>query len=341
MNFSGLLSAEEFRALSESISPQTAFHTTSLLQPEEAEPYDFGSPEMVIRSLLPTLMSVIERVVESLRSDLLRSLRRELEIVPGEPEIQPMPQFMATLSEPCSASLVRIRGLSGTAVLTIDRSLVFALVNTFFGGRNIARSAPSTRDFTDTERRMITRLRGLTFEALEAGWRDIAPEAACELVREEHNPQFLIQQNSAEVLVVCPLHLSYDEPAGLINLAFPFSMLEPLRDQLLAQIQNQSTGGDDHLARRWGSAMAAANVYLRCPLAMTELRLGDLLRLKAGDVLPLELPDRASLQVEGVALFEGCYGVWKGSRAVKIDSTASAHGKGLLDREDKGPNCND
>jgi flagellar motor switch protein FliM len=327
MDASGLLTADEFEALRDSISPQTALHTSALVCSEEAEPYDFGSPDTVIRSLLPVLMSVVERVADGLRSELLRSLRRDLEIVPGEPEIQLLPQFMATLSEPCSANLVRIRGLSGTAVLTIDRPLLFALVNTFFGGRSAVAVTPDTRDFTDTERRMIVRLRGLSFDALGEAWRDVAPEAACDLVREEHNPQFLVQHNSADVLVVCPLNVSLDEPAGLINLAFPFSMLEPLRDQVLAEIQNQCSSPDDHLAQRWRRAMAEARVHLRCPLAVTELPLGELLRLKAGDVLPVELPDHARLMVEGVSLFEGRYGVWKGSRAVKIESVRPGSGK--------------
>jgi flagellar motor switch protein FliM len=156
------------------------------------------------------------------------------------------------------------------------------------------------------------------------------------LTREEHNPQFLVQHNSAEVLVVCPLEISFEEPAGQINIAFPFSMLEPLRDQLLAEIQNQHASPDGQLVERWQSAMQSANVLLRCPLASTEISLGELLQLKAGDVLPVELPNHAQLEVEDVVLFEGSYGVWQGSRAVKIAHIHSRDPKRTTDHDRKG-----
>jgi len=338
MSASELLSADELDAIRDSISSRSSLTASSMATPDEAEAYDFGSSETVIRSLLPALGSIVERVAEGLRSELLRSLRRELEVIPADPEIQPLPQLMATLEEPCSANLVAIQGLSGTAVLTFDRSLVFALVNMFFGGRADTGTAPNTRDFTDTERRMIQRLRKLSFEVLASSWRDIAPAARCELTREEHNPQFLVQHNSAEVLVVCPLEISFEEPAGQINIAFPFSMLEPLRDQLLAEIQNQHASPDGQLVERWQSAMQSANVLLRCPLASTEISLGELLQLKAGDVLPVELPNHAQLEVEDVVLFEGSYGVWQGSRAVKIAHILSRDPKRTTDHDRKGKN---
>jgi flagellar motor switch protein FliM len=55
-------------------------------------------------------------------------------------------------------------------------------------------------------------------------------------------------------------------------------------------------------------------------LGATEIKLGDLMKLKVGDVIPLDqdASGEFDIQVEGVRKFKGYYGVHHGTVAVQV-----------------------
>jgi flagellar motor switch protein FliM len=53
-------------------------------------------------------------------------------------------------------------------------------------------------------------------------------------------------------------------------------------------------------------------------LATKRLSVRQLVALKVGDVLPIDVPAKTPLHVEGLPLFEGDFGLHKGKNAVKI-----------------------
>ena len=46
----------------------------------------------------------------------------------------------------------------------------------------------------------------------------------------------------------------------------------------------------------------------------------ELLKLKAGDVIPIDFPEAVTLRAEDVPVFRGKFGVSQGNRAIKISS---------------------
>jgi flagellar motor switch protein FliM len=57
---------------------------------------------------------------------------------------------------------------------------------------------------------------------------------------------------------------------------------------------------------------------MSCTLAETDLSLRDIVDMKPGDIIPLEIPDLVTLCAEDVPVFRGRYGVSRGNMAVKI-----------------------
>ena len=55
------------------------------------------------------------------------------------------------------------------------------------------------------------------------------------------------------------------------------------------------------------SVFAEANITVR-----------DLMNLKAGDVIPIDLPEKVTLRAEDIPVFRGRFGVSQGNRAIKI-----------------------
>ena len=61
-----------------------------------------------------------------------------------------------------------------------------------------------------------------------------------------------------------------------------------------------------------------AHVEISGMIAETAVTLREVFNLKAGDIIPVELPEQVTLQVGDVPLFHGQFGVHEDRNAVKI-----------------------
>jgi flagellar motor switch protein FliM len=227
---------------------------------------------------------------------------------------------MSTLEEPCSINVLTLSPLSGQAYLVFDRALAFALVDIFFGGNGVGSSAPPSRVFTDTELRMMRRLRHRAANALVEAWGETLPAVSWQLVGEEFNPQFIGNQFATETTIVTTFEVALNETRGLIHLGISYPMLEPLRTSLLSAIRNPNAAEERDRSDRWREAIERAPLGIRCPFVELELTVREILALKVGDVIPVELPESVDLEVEGIPVLRGPFGVYRGKRAVRVEN---------------------
>jgi flagellar motor switch protein FliM len=95
-------------------------------------------------------------------------------------------------------------------------------------------------------------------------------------------------------------------------------MVEPIRDVLYSTMHSEQAGTD----KRWSSMLSRqlqeAEVELEVPLAATTITLGDIMNLKAGDVVPVSIEELVNARVSGVPVMECRYGLRNGQYALKI-----------------------
>jgi flagellar motor switch protein FliM len=194
---------------------------------------------------------------------------------------------------------------------------VFTVVDNFFGGSGrFARI--DGREFTPTERRIIDRLVASAFADLKEAW---APVLAIEpeVVGAEINPHFATIASPTESVVVTRLHVELEGGGGELHLTLPYAAIEPMRDLLEAGVQSDRVEGDARWARSLREEIEDAELTLTTVLGSARVTLGQLLDLKAGDVLPCDFEGRVTLCSEGVPLFRGTCGHSRGLHAVRID----------------------
>jgi flagellar motor switch protein FliM len=61
-----------------------------------------------------------------------------------------------------------------------------------------------------------------------------------------------------------------------------------------------------------------AEVEIETQIAQAKITLRDLINLKAGDIIPINLPKALDLCVDSLPLFRGQFGVHNGNNAVRI-----------------------
>ncbi|MBW8066454.1 MAG: flagellar motor switch protein FliM, partial [Ferrovum sp.] len=108
------------------------------------------------------------------------------------------------------------------------------------------------------------------------------------------------------------------------HICLPYSMIEPIRELLYSSMQG------DHLSldRRWMQLLSlqvqSAMIELVAELAEARVTVEQLLNLRPGDVIPLEMNELVQGKVDNVPVMECHYGVFNNQYALKVERLLSA-----------------
>lgn len=320
MSTDEFLTKDEVDALKAAMHGQSEPSSSSPLQePDEVLAYQLGSLENTITGILPILEAIHDRFSHRLRVALFELLHHEVEIAIEGMETRGYSDFVAALEAPSSVNIITLEPLNGPGLLVFEKQLVFAVVDIFFGGHGRMENPLHPRDFTTTENRFIQRLLKLTSHAVEAAWKPFLA-VQWKMLSSESNPQFVTVIDPQEVLQIVTVSITlHEDVTTTLYIALPFSMLESVRGPLLASLHKEHTSRDKRLAKQLRDGVENSEITVRGVLAETELTVYELLSLKVGDFVPIEVTTNATLEAEGVPIFVGQYGVAQGRRALQID----------------------
>lgn len=328
MAINDLLSQDEIDALLHGVSGgDIETEADEGLAEGEARTYDFASEERIVRGRMPTLEMINERFSRHFRISLFNMLRRSAEISVGGVEMMKFAEYVHTLYVPTSLNMIKIRPLRGTALLVLDPKLVFIVVDNFFGGDGRYHAKIEGREFTPTEQRVIQMLLNLAFKDLREAWAPVM-DVDFEYINSEVNPQFANIVSPTEVVVASKFHIELEGGGGDLHVTMPYSMLEPIREMLDAGVQSDRTDTDERWMVALREEIRSTEVELESGLTEVELTLRDIMHMKPGDIIPIEMPELVTLRAEGIPVFRGTLGVANDNMAIKIVKQVERPGKG-------------
>jgi flagellar motor switch protein FliM len=279
---------------------------------------------------MPTLEMINERFSRHFRISLFNMLRRSAEISVGGVEMMKFAEYVHTLYVPTSLNMIKIRPLRGTALLVLDPKLVFIVVDNFFGGDGRYHAKIEGREFTPTEQRVIQMLLNLAFKDLREAWAPVM-DVDFEYINSEVNPQFANIVSPTEVVVASKFHIELEGGGGDLHVTMPYSMLEPIREMLDAGVQSDRTDTDERWMVALREEIRTAEVELESRLTETELSLRDIMNMKPGDIIPIDMPELVTLRAEGIPIFRGTLGVANDNMAIKVVKQVERPGMGRAD----------
>lgn len=284
----------------------------------QARSFDFATQERIVRGRMPTLDMINERFARYLRVHLFNMLRRSSEISVIGTRVTKFSEYLHSLYVPTSLNLIRVAPLHGTALVVFDPKLVFGLVDNFFGGDGRFYSRIEGRDFTPMEMRVIKNLLDAAFEDLQKAWEPVM-QLNFEFINSEVNPQFANIVSPTEIVVINDFHVELDGGGGNLHVTFPYAMIEPIREQLDTGLQSDRSGVDKRWLNALKEELPTVLVEISSVLAEATLTVEELLEIRPGDVIPIDLPTSVVLHVEDIPLFRGKFGVANGCNAIKIE----------------------
>ena len=285
----------------------------------DVRPYNLATQERIVRGRMPTLEIINERFARLLRVGLFNFVRRSPEISVGPVRIVKYSEFIRNLAVPASLNLVQIKPLRGNALFIFDPNLVFLVVDNLFGGSGQMHARVEGRDFTPTEQRIIRRMLAIVFEDLQKSWAPVH-EVQFEYVRSEMKTQFANISTPNEVVVVTSFNIEFGAAGGEFHICIPYAMLEPIRDLLYSSIQGDHMEIDKRWVRLMSKQIQSADIELVVNLGQVQLTFEQLLKMKVGDVVGIEIPQPLIAEVDGVPVMECKCGVLNGQYALKVEN---------------------
>ncbi|WP_018866252.1 MULTISPECIES: flagellar motor switch protein FliM [unclassified Thioalkalivibrio] len=283
----------------------------------QAREFNFATQDRIVRGRMPTLEMINERFARHLRVRLFNVLRRSAEISVVGTRITKFSEYMHSLFVPTSLNLVRAHPLHGTGLFVFDPKLVFILVDNFFGGDGRYYTRIEGRDFTPMEMKVVHGVLEGAFEDMQKAWQPVM-ELEFEFLNSEVNPQFANIVSPTEIVVISEFHIELDGGGGNLHVTLPYSMIEPIREQLDTGIQSDRSDVDQRWMHALQEEIQTAEVEISSILAETEVTVRELLDIQPGDIIPVDLPEKISLQVEDIPMFRGKFGVSNGLNAIQI-----------------------
>jgi flagellar motor switch protein FliM len=324
-----LLSQDEIDALLNGVD-NGAVNTTAEDQGDEngVRSYDFKSQDRIVRGRMPTLEMINERFARNFRISLFNLLRRSPVISVEAVRMSKFNEYVHSLFMPSNLNICKVRPLRGSALIVCNPKLVFTLVDNFFGGDGRWHAKIEGREFTATEMRVVHRVLEIVFKDLEEAWEPIF-KVQFEFTTSEMNPQFANVVAPSEVVVVSSFQVDLEGGGGELHVMLPYSMIEPIRETLDAGVQSDSNDRDERWINSLREEIRASAVTIDSTLAQTEITVRELLELRPGDVIPLDVPSTILGKVDGVPVFRGRLGASRGMYALQVVEPIRSKGNSI------------
>ncbi len=293
-------------------------------KPGEVRSYNLASQERIVRGRMPTMEIINERFARLFRIGLFNFIRRTPEISIGPVRVLKFGEFIRNLHVPTNLNIIQAKPLRGNGLFIFDPNLVFLIVDNMFGGDGRFHTRVEGREFTQTEHRIIQKLIAVVFENYEKSWENVHP-LKFEFVRSEMNPQFANIATPNEVVIVTTFDIELGGNGGAFHICMPYSMLEPVKDLLYSTMQGEHLAMDHRWLQLLSKQVQSATIELVATLGQASVTLEQVLRMRSGDIVPLEIGENIIASVDGVPVMECKYGAFNNQYALRVEKMISTN----------------
>src|SRR5262245_15450737 len=168
--------------------------------------YDIANQERIVRGRMPTLEIINERFARNFRIGMFNFMRKSPEVSVGPVRVIKYSAFLRDIVVPTNINIISVAPLRGQGVVIFDPKLVFAVIDTLFGGNGKLHNRIEGRDFSPTESRIIQRLMEVVLVEYGKAWAGVF-RFNFQYQRSEMHTQFANIASPAEIVVATTFNL--------------------------------------------------------------------------------------------------------------------------------------
>src|SRR5438874_725711 len=265
---------------------------------------------MVSYERLPMLEIVFDRLVRLMTTSLRNFTSDNVEVSLDRITSVRFGDYMNSIPLPAVLSVFKAEEWENFGLATVDSSLIYSIIDVLLGGRRGQTSLRiEGRPYTTIETNLVKRLVEVVLADAEQAFRPLSP-VTFSIDRLETNPRFAAISRPANAAILVRLRIDMEDRGGNIELLLPYATIEPIRPVLLQMFMGEKFGRDPIWEGHFATEVAQAEISVDAVLYEAEIPLKQLMMLKVGDTLPLEVRADALVAVRcgSVTLTEGRMG---------------------------------
>lgn len=305
---------------------QTLENMSDKISEKKVTPYNFKSPKKFTKEQLKSISKVYETYARILSSYLISLTRFFCKVEVLQIEEQRYYEFSNALPEHTMMGNINITFdesddiMDTMCIIQVSNAVSFSLIERLLGG--YGRAMDISRNFTDIEIRLMknvfVKMGDLLKEAF-APYVNLYPT----LNNIETNARVNQPISADESIVLVTFEIEYNDVKNVVTMAVPAIAMEAMISKV-----NSNFKGLDHIhteketENRNGiiKRISRSNFKIEAMLAETKVNLDEILSIRKGDVLLLNVPieKNISLMVNNERLFDGKLGTIRRRKAIKI-----------------------
>lgn len=249
------------------------------------EVYDFRRPDKFAKDQLRTLQMLHETFARLASSSLAAYLRTPVQVELISLEQVPYEEYLLSINKSVF-TIISLPPLTGQAVLELEFSLIFTIIDRMLGGSG---KGFDRGTLSDIERPLLAQVLQRMFSALKTAWETVVMIGPG-IEGMETSAQFVQVAPPSDIVITVLFEVRVGPIRGAMSLCIPYLVLKPITSKLSAQ-KWFSTG------ERKSSALTRTmlnwhvnRVTVPCAvrLGSTRLFVRQFLDLEAGDILKLD-----------------------------------------------------
>lgn len=280
--------------------------------------YDFKRPNRVSKEQLRAIRGIHDKMARNLASEMSTTLRSIIEIQLQAVDQMTYGEFLMSLPSPTSFNVFSIRPLDGSAILEINPSIVFPMIDRLLGGKG--ESYDTERELSDIEVTLLDNVLKVVMSKLKESWGPIVDMIPL-IESKESSPNVIQIVAQNEIVVMVVLEITIGETHGMINLAYPVIYLESILSRLASKdIMIGERNAKKSRGVELKELLKRADIVNEAILGNTNLTIKKILELQKGDVIRLNTPEsnEATITVDKKELFKAEMGIHNYHKSLKI-----------------------
>lgn len=284
-----ILSQDEIDALLSAISSGEVSESdyTSVSEQKKVKIYDFKRPDKFSKDQIRTLQMMHETFARLATTGLSAQLRALVSVHVASVDQLTYEEFIRSIPNPTTLAVINMDPLRGSAILEIDPSISFTIIDRLFGGKG--EQAKISRELSEIEMSVMEGIIVRILGNMRESWStviDLRPR----LGNIETNPQFAQVVPPNDMVVLITLETKIGEVEGMTNLCIPYITIEPIINKLSAQYWYSSIrkGELDENRAVIQERLDQVAIPLIAEVGSVDVSINDFMNLSVGDVVKLE-----------------------------------------------------
>ncbi len=265
---------------------------------------------MVSYERLPMLEIVFDRLVRLMTTSLRNFTSDNVEVSLDRITSVRFGDYMNSIPLPAVLTVFKAEEWDNFGMAVVDSNLIYSMIDVLLGGRRgSSQLRIEGRPYTTIETELVKRLVEVVMADAEQAFRPLSP-VTFTIDRLETNPRFAAISRPANAAILVRLRIDMEDRGGNIELLLPYATIEPIRAVLLQMFMGEKFGRDQVWEGHFATEIVQAEISVDAVLYEADIPLKQLMRLKVGDTLPLDMRADANVTVRcgDVTITEGRMG---------------------------------